>query len=257
MSIEACAAIVQKGDPTRFLATMACPVAARRVLFPIYAFNVEVARAPWVTEEPMIAEMRLQWWRDALEEIAEGRAVRRHEVTTALAQVLNPESARALDRLVAARRWDVYKDTFEDADHFADYLQATTGELMWAGARALGADRTARDGVLSYAWGTGLARYLAAVTSLEDKGRKPLVDGTAQAIAALAKRGLTHSGGPAGVRKSLPRPARAALMESWETAPLLHQIKRQPTRVAQGAIGISPFRSRLRLLRWSMTMGMS
>ena len=51
---------------------MAAPVEARRVLFPLYAFNVEVARAPWVTSEPMIGEMRLQWWRDALEEIARG-----------------------------------------------------------------------------------------------------------------------------------------------------------------------------------------
>ena len=72
MSLNACAAIVERGDPERFMAAMAAPVEARRVLFPLYAFNVEVARAPWVTEEPMIAEMRLQWWRDALEEIAHG-----------------------------------------------------------------------------------------------------------------------------------------------------------------------------------------
>ena len=66
----ACADIVRRADPARFQAAMAAPVAARSVLFPIYAFNVEVARAPWVTSEPMIAEMRLQWWVDALEEIA-------------------------------------------------------------------------------------------------------------------------------------------------------------------------------------------
>mgnify|MGYP003628551030 FL=1 len=109
---------------------MAAPVAARRVLFPIYAFNVEVARAPWVTEEPMIAEMRLQWWRDALEEMASGGTVRRHEVTLPLADVVDGDGARALDRLVAARRWDVYKDGFEDAEHFKEYLDATAGELM-------------------------------------------------------------------------------------------------------------------------------
>ena len=48
---------------------MAAPLAARQILFPLYAFNVEVARAPWVASEPMIGEMRLQWWRDVLEEI--------------------------------------------------------------------------------------------------------------------------------------------------------------------------------------------
>jgi phytoene/squalene synthetase len=72
MSLEACADLLRRGDPDRFLAAMAAPPAARRVLLPLYAFNLEVARAPQVTAEPMIAEMRLQWWRDALAEIAAG-----------------------------------------------------------------------------------------------------------------------------------------------------------------------------------------
>ncbi|MFN3209661.1 MAG: squalene/phytoene synthase family protein, partial [Roseovarius sp.] len=70
--IMACAGLVHRGDPERFAATMAAPVPAREKLFPLYAFNVEVSRAPWVTQESMIAEMRLQWWRDVLEEIRTG-----------------------------------------------------------------------------------------------------------------------------------------------------------------------------------------
>ena len=73
--LTACAAIVERADPLRFRATMAAPVKARRVLFPLYAFNIEVARAPWVTQEAMIAEMRLQWWRDVCEEIGQGGPV--------------------------------------------------------------------------------------------------------------------------------------------------------------------------------------
>ena len=94
MSFDACAALVQKADRLRFRVAMAAPVAARGVLFPLYAFNVEVARAPWVTQEAMIAEMRLQWWRDALEEIGQGGRVRRHEVVDALAAVLDTEGAK-------------------------------------------------------------------------------------------------------------------------------------------------------------------
>jgi len=97
VSFEACAGIVQRGDPDRFLATMAAPVEARRVLFPLYAFNVEVARAPWASEEPLIAEMRLQWWADALDEIAKAGTVRRHEVVDALAPILDSDSARMLN----------------------------------------------------------------------------------------------------------------------------------------------------------------
>ena len=70
MTTDACAALVERGDPDRFAAVMAAPVAARTRLWPLYAFNLEVARAPWVTKEPMIAEMRLQWWRDVVAEPA-------------------------------------------------------------------------------------------------------------------------------------------------------------------------------------------
>ncbi|MGR3618044.1 MAG: squalene/phytoene synthase family protein, partial [Roseovarius sp.] len=72
MTLQACADLVRRGDPDRFLATMAAPPPARRILFPLYAFNLEVARAPWMVSEPMIAEMRLQFWRDVVEEMGQG-----------------------------------------------------------------------------------------------------------------------------------------------------------------------------------------
>ncbi len=50
MSIAACAALVERGDPDRFAATMAAPMAARARLWPLYALNLEAARAPWVTK---------------------------------------------------------------------------------------------------------------------------------------------------------------------------------------------------------------
>ena len=101
--IAACAGLVARGDADRFLAVMAASPPARDVLFPIYAFNVEVARAPWVTEESMIAEMRLQWWRDAVDEIGAHGAVRKHEVVTPLAGVLDATGAAVLAELVEAR----------------------------------------------------------------------------------------------------------------------------------------------------------
>ena len=57
MSIDACAEMVRAGDPDRYLSAMTAPVASRARLLVLYAFNLEVARAPWVTKEEMIAEM--------------------------------------------------------------------------------------------------------------------------------------------------------------------------------------------------------
>jgi hypothetical protein len=77
------------------------PVAARAPLFALYAFNLEVARAPWVTQEAMIAEMRLQWWRDTVEELGGPGPVRAHEVVAPLAEVVRDRhlSLAVMDRL--------------------------------------------------------------------------------------------------------------------------------------------------------------
>ena len=130
--LNACAALVERGDPARFLAVMAAPVQAREVLFVLFAFNLEVARAPWVTQQPMIAEMRLQWWCDALDEIAFQKVVRRHEVVTPLATLIDSHAAALLRELVTARRWDIYDDPFEDAAQFERYIDYTSGHLLVA-----------------------------------------------------------------------------------------------------------------------------
>lgn len=239
MSINACAAIVEKGDPERFRAVMAASVPARRILFPLYAFNVEVSRAPWVTKEPMIAEMRLQWWADVLEEIAAGGVVRKHEVTDALAQVLDAQGATCLMGLVAARRWDVYSDAFEDAAHLDEYIDATTGHLLWTAARLLGADNEAA--VRDFAYGVGVANFLRAIPALEDRGRKPLIDGTSDGVRDLAQRALT--------RHTKGRAPKDVALAGFLTKPTLKRAIADPQRVVQGALELGPMAQGLRLLR--------
>ena len=136
--ISACARLLERGDAARFRAVMAAPAPLRPKLFAIFAFNLEVARAPWVTQEPMIAEMRLQWWQDALGEIVAGDRVRRHEVVTPLAEALSVQAATDLRDLVTARRWDIYREPFTDADEFGSYLRHTSGRLLRVAAQALG-----------------------------------------------------------------------------------------------------------------------
>ena len=244
--LNACAELVQRADPDRFMAAMAAPVAARRVLFPIYAFNVEVARAPWVTAEPMIAEMRLQWWRDALGEIREGGTVRRHEVVTPLAHILDAEGADLLDQLIVARRWDVYRDPFEDDAHFRDYLDKTAANLMLAAARALGGGDV---GVIHDAgFAHGLANWFRAIPALEKAGRVPLVDGRVQAISTLAGEGLDRLARARRNRKLIAPQSRPALLPLWQSTALLRLAQQDPTHVAEATLETSPIRNRVTLL---------
>lgn len=225
---------------------MAAPLSARRVLFPTFAFNLEVARAPMVTQEAMIAEMRLQWWRDALDEIVKGQEVRAHEVATLLAQAISTQGAEALDRLVAARRWDIYRDPFEDEVHFDGYLRATGGALLWAQALALGVDNEHEENVLALGEASALARFFVAVPGLKALGKTPLLTPDPDWIAGKAQRAL------AIYAKALVelKPLRCPAFLDTVTAPLvLKRILKAPERVSDGSCDISPFRKRWALLR--------
>ncbi len=244
MSLEACAEIVQRGDPDRFAAVMAAPTAARALLFPLYAFNLEVARAPWVSKEPMIGEMRLQWWRDVVAE----PAPRAHEVAGPF-HALIQEAALPLaviDRLIEARIHDVYGEPFADGAAFDAYLDDTAGGLMWLAATACGG--TDESAARALGWAMGLANYLRAVPELEARGRQPLPDGRTEAVQALAKDGLQRL---ATAKGRVPVPAALA---AWQARGLLRQVVANPAVVANGAMGLSEFALRGGLL-WAAFTG--
>ncbi|NBE08520.1 squalene/phytoene synthase family protein [Rhodobacter sp. CCP-1] len=230
---------------------MAAPVAARERLFVLYAFNLEVARAPWVTQEPLIAEMRLQWWRDVVTEAEAGRPVRAHEVAGPLAVLIRTAGlpGAVLDALVAARRWDVYRDPFADGAALEAYLEETGAGLMWLAGRALGAGAEAEAGLRAAGWAAGLAGFLRAVPELEARGRVPLPDAAPEAVAALARAGLARlEGARAGLRGLAP-PQRAATLAAWQAGPILRLAAAEPARVAAGTLHLSEFARRWGLLR--------
>lgn len=249
-NLYACAQIVERGDPERFAAAMASPVSARAVLFPLYAFNVEVSRAPWVTQEPMIARMRLQWWHDALDEIAAGGFVRRHDVVTPLAQALSGVDVVPLQAAIDAREADLERAPFADEAALLDYLDKTSGGIAVAALVALGAPRERAASVLPIARGAALVRYLQAVPELEARGKLPLPDGRPEVLARLAQARLTEM--PRSLR-ALRRsfgPAGTALREFALARPLLQVVARDPGAVAEGRLALSEFKR-----RWALLLG--
>ena len=249
-AITACADLVQRGDPDRFLATMAAPPAVRPALFTLYAANLEIARAPWVTSEPMIAQMRLQFWRNAIANPANPPA---HDIAAPLALLIEEKALpqEPFECLIAAREADLARAPFTDEAALWAYLEDTAGSLMALALRIFGtsADEVARD------WGAaqGLANYLLAVPALQGAGRLPLPDNRPETIAALAQTGRARLAQARASTKSQPRAARPALLAAWRAGPLLRQSARYPDRVAQGTLGQSEFTRRLTLLRASLT----
>lgn len=244
-AIAACAQLVEKGDPDRFAATMAAPVAARLVLFPIYACNLEIARAPWMSAEPLIAEMRLQWWHDALEEIASGGPVRRHEVATPLADVLDPTGARLLMGCVAARRREAQRLPMAGVDDLRDYVADTGGTLMWVAVRALGGTDEVRARDLGRA--SGLANYFLGVPRFLAHGTNPLPEMTTDQFNALVSDHLALARRAGGGRPSAPQ--RIAQLAGWRAAGILSRALRDPAGIPEGRLAEPEALRRLALLR--------
>lgn len=99
-------ASLSRTDPDRWLSSrFAAGREARRALVAIYAFDNQLARAPRAASNPLVAEMRLAWWREVLEEIRAGGGVRRHPVALALAAAVRDRGLDTdlLETLVDAR----------------------------------------------------------------------------------------------------------------------------------------------------------
>lgn len=257
MSVDACAEMVARGDPDRALSAMTAPMPGRGDLLVLYAFNLEVARAPWVTKEPMIAQMRLQWWSDVCDEIAAGAAVRSHEVATPLAELVRRRRVpvELLAEIVEARRQDVDMGRLSDDEALDAYIAATSGNLMAAAATALGADAAGQDIARLAGFASGCANLIRALPALNAAGRNPLPrSGRDQdAIAALAARGLQAGAQARTGRMALARSARPAVFAGWQTAAILKAARRDPDQALAAAWQPSEFGRRAGLLWCQMT----
>ena len=99
-------ALVRRVDPDRWLSSRFIPDAETRAdVVALYAFDYELRRAVEATTNPIMAEIRLTWWGEALDEIYAGGQVRRHPVVEALAQAAARRDVprRLLDQAIEAR----------------------------------------------------------------------------------------------------------------------------------------------------------
>jgi phytoene synthase len=126
-----CRKLVRQHDKDRYLAGLLVPAAKRKHLFALYAFNYEIARIRELVHEPMPGELRLQWWRDALEGHARGD-VARHPVASALLAAIEKFSLpRAqCSELIDAHTFDLYDDPMPDIAQLEIYCDSTAGALF-------------------------------------------------------------------------------------------------------------------------------
>ena len=157
---------LRRADPDRWLSSRFIADPARRAdVVAIYAFNQELARTVSAAREPMVAEIRLTWWREGLDEILAGRPPRGHPVMLAMAEAIarNTLAAAPLEALADSSFEDLDTERFADETALERYLDGASGALMaLACAITAGVDAGALRPA-AHAWGlVGLIRRRAA-----------------------------------------------------------------------------------------------
>jgi phytoene synthase len=91
---------VRRADRDRFLAALFAPEPERADLLAILAFDHELARTRTVTREPMLARIRLEWWREAVAEAAGSGKPRAQPIVESLSETVRRRGL-APERLLA------------------------------------------------------------------------------------------------------------------------------------------------------------
>ncbi|RVT95501.1 hypothetical protein EOD42_14915 [Rhodovarius crocodyli] len=186
-SLSPLGAYVRQHEPERFFTALFAPPEKRDAVFALAGLHHELGRAREVASNPMIAAIRLQWWRDAIEEAAAGKPARKHEVAEPLHAAITAGRLDPADLLAMAdaREAELEEEGIPTASAFAAYLRGAHGGLAVATGRLLGASGPDLLALQEYGAAQGLAALLRNLGSLAARGRCLLP------LDLLAEAGLT------------------------------------------------------------------
>lgn len=263
----ACEAALREGSSASrdaWLASLFIPAAARKHVQAIYAFAHEIARVPDIVSDPTLGEIRLQWWREALEGPRMGEAAS-HPTAAALFDTMKKFNlpGHALVGLVEARRSDLYADAIPSVNDLEGYCGETQGSLMRlasiviAGGRDPGgADAAGHAGVA-----LGIGRILAEMPRHAARTQCFIPREVLERHGALPEAVAAGMNSPAlgAALAEMRRIARAHLHAAWAAALAMERAARvvllpvalvEPMLRRTEARGFDPFRDSAEPPQW-------
>ncbi|MBP1875696.1 All-trans-phytoene synthase [Ensifer adhaerens] len=155
---------LRDNDRDRYLACLLAPAASQSSLAALYAFNAELARIRELVHEPIPGEIRMQWWRELLEnEDATGEG---HPLARALLDCIRKHRLpiSVFQNMIDARIFDLYDDPMEDRAAFEGYAGETASALIQLSCLVLDPQNAAKSA--EAAGHAGVAQAVAGVLLL-------------------------------------------------------------------------------------------
>lgn len=268
-NVEYCAGQVREYDYHRYFSATFAPPDIRRGLIALYAFNLEIASVRERVSEALLGQMRLQWWRDTIDEIYDG-TVRNHAVVAEIAWTIGTFDLPRKDfrRMIDARMFDLEDAPPEDSAALAAYAAATSGQLAATAAYICGGTDFSTDAEsVGTCWGmTGLLRALPYhsaqrrvflpkdILREHDLSPDDVIErrnGRAMREAAAATAALIGRSGSGPIE--VPGPVRPAIAYSAVSTLYLRKLTRAGFDVHAAGLEPSRFRGQVAIIRSRMT----
>ena len=278
-ALSYCVHEVHKHDYVHYLTSLHLPVGVRTAAFTLRAFNVETSRILESARELNLALMRLQWWRDAVTGIYQGKTLE-HPVVTALSVAVKEHklSKHWFTRLLDARQNDLESEgsprTMLDVEKYAEN---TASALLYLTLEAAGIRSTSADHAASHVGkAEGISLLLKSSyhhslyrrsyipievaakhgVSQEDIYRKMNSESLAEAVYEVASVADAHLKQAHALANTVPLAAIPVLLPAVPTRVLLDVLKKVhfnvfDPKLSGGVCGVSPIWIQLQL-RWHM-----
>jgi phytoene synthase len=253
--------MVRRHDRDRFQSALFAPPREREALFALYAFNYEIARVREVVSEPMLGQIRLQWWREVVAQAFAGEQSRHHLVAEPLTAAIHEFglSREHLEKLIDTRERDLDAEPPASLGALEDYAEGSSAALVLLALEVLGARQPEAQAAGS-AVGIGYAlaglirampfhaaakrsyvpadlagRFQLDIRDYEARRTTPALRAAVGEIAAAARRQFDSAH---AVRGAVPRAAIAAVLPARIAERFLHRLNR---------VGCDPFDRKLAL----------
>ncbi|HEX7073418.1 MAG TPA: squalene/phytoene synthase family protein [Hyphomicrobiaceae bacterium] len=193
----------------RYLSALLSPRPVRDDLIALAAFAGEIERIPAFVSEPMMGEIRLQWWREALENpdlaIRSGHPVADAVRATAARRRL---PMGLLFGFIDAQSTLLHDEPMTDDHALAMHVAKTEGALFELALRILGAtDELTHAAALAAGQAYGIARLLVELPAAWAQGRVLIP------VSRLSEFGLSLAQVQAGAPADRLAPVLAGLVE--------------------------------------------
>ncbi|HIM45993.1 MAG TPA: squalene/phytoene synthase family protein [Alphaproteobacteria bacterium] len=227
------AARARAADSDRYMCALFAAPRHRGALFALILFNAEIARVREMVSEPMLGQIRLQWWREAIDEIYRGKG-RRHDVADPLAEAIRSHgmTRNYFERLIDARETDLEETPPESLAALEHYAEESAAPLVSLALEVAGAEAGALTDVARHVGvGWALTGLMRALPHHAAQGRimlprdvldkthltpQSVADGAkvgpaVELISDVARQHVQHA---RTLRRALPRAAKRATLQT-------------------------------------------